>query len=569
MIQNDDIRPWIKSYDKGLAPDIEIPDKTCVDLLEESMKENPDRPVIYYMDKIFRFRDLDDLSARFASYLYKKGIGPGKVVGINLPNIPQYLIALSGAFRAGATVTGISPLLSPHEMAYQINNANVQALVTLDVLFEKNLLKIKDEVPGLETVITTGVGDYLGPARRILGSLLGKIPKGKCMPIPGKDVLRFHHVLKETRALPPKIKISPEETCLIQYTGGTTGIPKGTILTHANMTANFTQISAWVNFNAGCDVLCSAFPLFHLAGLMFSMAAMASQNPQCLIPDPRNTGHICRQIAKYSPTVMANVPTLYQMLLEEPVFKTLDFSSTRILISGAAPFSIESIHALEAVVGKGKVMEVYGMTEASPILTMNPFQGEKKPGSVGLPVHNTRIKLVDIETGTREVDFDEEGEIIASGPQITGGYHNRPEETANALRRFKGSTWLYSGDIGKMDKDGYLYIVDRLKDMVIVGGYKVFSREVEEKLGQHPDVEFCAIVGVPDPDRPGSEIVKAVIQMAADSTKKDAKKLEQEIISFCKENMASFKAPRIVEIVDEIPLTSVGKVDKKALRKVR
>jgi len=484
MAKNNDPRPWVNSYDKGLDADLAIPNVTYVDLLEKSMKEKPARPVLHYMGRTLTFMDLDDLSARFASYLQKNEIGQGRVVGINLPNIPEYLIAFAGALRAGCAVTGISPLLSPGEMEYQINDANADALVIMDVLFEKKLYKIKDKIPGLKKIITAGVGDSLPPVKRILGSLLGKIPKGKIMPVPGKEVLTFKRLFKENRPMASQIKISPEETCLIQYTGGTTGTPKGTLLTHANMAANVEQICKWINFETGHDVLCSAFPLFHLAGLIFGMVAMATQNPQCLIPDPRNIKHICKEMAERRPTIIANVPTLYQMLLEEPAFKTLNFSGTKIFISGAAPFSVESINTMESVVGKGKVMEVYGMTETSPILTMNPFHGKKKIGSVGLPIQNTMVKLVDIETGTREVGFDEEGEIIASGPQIMKGYHNKPEETDNALREYEGSKYFYSGDIGKMDKDGYLYIVDRIKDMLIVSGYKVFSREVEEKLYQ-------------------------------------------------------------------------------------
>ncbi len=206
------------------------------------------------------------------------------------------------------------------------------------------------------------------------------------------------------------------------------------------------------------------------------------------------------------------------------------------------------------------------MTEASPLLTMNPFHGKKKIGSVGLPIQNTKIKLVDLETGETEVGFNEEGEIIAGGPQIMKGYHNNPEETEHAIREFKGEKYFFTGDIGKMDEDGYIYIVDRAKDMLIVGGYKVFSREVEETLYQHPDIEFCAIVGVPDKKRPGNEIVKAVIQLTSEAKGKDRKQLEDDIIAFCRENKAPYKVPKIVEVVDEIPLTAVGKVDKKVLR---
>lgn len=296
------------------------------------------------------------------------------------------------------------------------------------------------------------------------------------------------------------------------------------------------------------------------------MIAMGTANTQCLIPDPRNTRHIAKEVKDHRVTIMANVPTLYQMLTDDPAFKALDFSALKICVSGAAPFSVEGINALEAVVGKGKILEVYGMTEASPLLTMNPFDGEKKIGSVGVPIQNTMIRIVDVETGTKEVGVNEAGEIIASGPQIMKGYHNKPDESAHALKDFQGTTYFYTGDIGKMDEEGYLYIVDRTKDMLIVGGFKVFSREVEETLYQHEAVEFCAIVGMPDEKRPGNEIVKAVIQLKAGAKQKDKQTLEDDIRAYCRETMAPYKRPKAIEFVDEIPLTAVGKVNKKALR---
>jgi len=559
-------QPWISSYDESVKQQLPIPDATFVDILKEGLVLNPERPALHYMGATLTFRELDDLSLKFASFLKEKGFGTGHVVGINLPNIPEYPIALAGALRAGCAVTGISPLLTAKEMEYQINDSGASAVVIMDTLFEERLYKIKDKVPGLKNIIVANVGNYLPVLKRILGNLLKKIPKGKIMPISGKDVLSFNNALEGQQPLSADIKIDPGDTCLIQYTGGTTGMPKGTVLTHANMVANHTHAREWVNFELGVDVLCSGFPYFHLAGLAFGMVAMGTANTQCLIPDPRNTKHICKEIGRYKATIVAMVPTLYHMLLDEPVFKILDFSELKICISGAAPFSVDGINAMEAVVGKGKVMEVYGMTEASPLLTMNPFHGKKKIGSVGLPIQNTKIKLVDLETGETEVGFNEEGEIIAGGPQIMKGYHNKPEETEHAIREFKGDKYFFTGDIGKMDEDGYIYIVDRAKDMLIVGGYKVFSREVEETLYQHPDIEFCAIVGVPDKKRPGNEIVKAVIQLTSEAKGKDEKQLEEDIIAFCRENKAPYKVPKIVEIIDEIPLTAVGKVDKKVLR---
>ncbi len=297
------------------------------------------------------------------------------------------------------------------------------------------------------------------------------------------------------------------------------------------------------------------------------MTSLANGIPQCLIPDPRNTKHICNEIENYRPTMLTNVPSLYQMLLEEPKFKTLDFTNCKACLSGAAPFAVESIQAFEAVVGKGKVMEVYGMTETSPILTMNPLTGTKKIGTVGVPVQSTRIKLVDVETGTHEVPVGEEGELIANGPQVMQGYYNKPEETTHALREFQDEKWLYTGDVARMDADGYFSIADRVKDMLIVGGFKVFSREVEETLYQHPAVEMCAIVGFPNPDRPGSELVKAVIQKTAAAQGQDeTNRWNRKSSNIAAKTWPHTKSPRLFNSWRSFPLTAVGKVDKKVLR---
>ena len=562
-----DGKPWLKHYDDGVDPEVTVPvDTSYADLFNASVKSNPTAPAVHFMGVTLSFGELDDLSARFAAYLTSCGCSRGDVVGINLPNIPQYVIALVGALRCGCAVTGVSPLLTPKEMAYQINDAGAKVLVTLDAIFEHRVMPIKDDVPGLKHIVCASIGDYLPFIKRMLGKLLKKIPTGAITQLPDKQVTAFMDVMKGHAGRVPAVAIAQTDTCLVQYTGGTTGLPKGVELTHGNIVTNIQQIVNWIDYQHGREVMCSAFPLFHMAGLMVCMASLTQNTPQCLIPDPRNTKHICNEIKTYSPTAMTNVPSLYQMLMETPGFESLDFSSCKAFISGAAPFAVESIQAFEAIVGKGKVLEVYGMTETSPIVTGNPLKGQSKIGSVGIPVQSTRVKLMDIETGTQEVAVGEEGELIVNGPQVMKGYLNKPEETAHAIREIDGERWLYTGDVARMDTDGYFSIADRVKDMLIVGGYKVFSREVEEKLYEHADVEFCAIVGLPNPDRPGSEIVKAVIQKPSGAGPVDLTALEADIRAYCKENMAPYKVPKIVEFVDEIPLTAVGKVDKKALR---
>ncbi len=560
-------RPWLKHYDPWVSGEIDVPNKTYTDLLEEGLSFAPQRPAVYFFGKTITFSELDGLSARFAEFLTSRGYGPGDVVGIHLVNIPQYLIVLAGSLRAGCAVSGVSFLLTANEMAHQLNDSGASLLVTTDASFEEKLFAISDRLSGLKDIVVTNLGDFLPPVKRLLGRMLKKIPSGKVLPMPGKQVFHLNRLLPLYSGRFEKPKLTPEDVCLIQYTGGTTGLPKGTLLTHRNIVANVTQARQWTDLKPEAhDIGLSAFPFFHLAGLMLGMMALSSSATQCLIPDPRDTGHICKQLQKYHPTLLANVPTLYQMLLAEPGFHRLDFSACRLCISGAAPFAEEAITALESVVGKGKVMEVYGMTETSPLLTMNPFSGKKKIGTVGIPIQSTQVKLVDLETGTREVPVGEAGELIARGPQVMAGYKDKPAETDHALREFEGEKWLYTGDVAVMDEDGYFTIVDRTKDMVNVGGYKVFSREVEEVLYQHKQIAFCAVIGRPNPGRPGSERVVAVIQPAGDFQKLDKPRLEKEILDFCRKTLAPYKVPRVVEFVESIPLTSVGKVDKKALR---
>ena len=561
-----DERPWLRSYDAGIAPDIDVPEGTYLDMLERGLTFKPDRAAFYFLGRKFTYRDLDTLSMRFASFLREKGCVPGDVVGINLPNTPQYLIAMAGTYRAGCVVSGVSPLLTPKEMAYQLNDLKAKVLVTLDAIYENRVQKIRDDVPALKCIVATNIADFMPPLKCVLAKLLKKVPMGKVDPIPGKVVVDFKRVVSEARPSLPKASIGPGDTCLIQYTGGTTGTPKGAVLTHRNMVANISQCIQWLHLEQASDVYCSGFPFFHAAGLFFGMVSMATSNTQCLIPDPRNTKHMCGEMSKYPPHIMLHVPSLYQMLVNDPAFSKIDFSHCEVCISGAAPFSSDGIAALEAVVGKGKLLELYGMTEASPIITMNPMKGKKKIGSVGIPLPGTRLKLVDVETGTKQVPLGEVGEVIVRGPQVMKGYHDKPEDTAGTLREFENEKWLYTGDVARMDEDGYFFIADRTKDMLIVGGFKVFSREVEEVLSQHKAVEFCAIIGISNPERPDSQIVKAVIQLSKEAAGRGHEDVKKEIMEYCRENLSAYKVPKIIEITEAIPLTAVGKVDKKALR---
>jgi long-chain acyl-CoA synthetase len=350
----------------------------------------------------------------------------------------------------------------------------------------------------------------------------------------------------------------------LYFTGGTTGRSKGAQLSACNIFINSAQANVFYDFRKAGETVASGFPLFHIGGAAVLFNALRQAATFILIPDPRNVAHFCAEMRAHPPTVLANVPALYQMLLNTPDFAALDFSGLRMAVAGAAPFAVEEIRRLEAVIGSGKYCEVYGMTETGPVQTLNPAQ-RFKPGFVGIPLPATEVRIVDVETGSRVLAVGEAGEIIVSGPQVMRGYFGLGDASAQALRVMDGKTWMYTGDIGFMDEEGYIRICDRAKDMLIVGGYKVFSVEVEAKLRELPFIEQCAVVGKPDTARPGNEIVQLYVQLRS-GVEMALDTASGEIATFCRAHMAPYKVPKEIFVIPAIPLTSVGKIDKKVLR---
>ncbi len=511
-----DAKIWLKSYDKHVKPTLDYPKESLGKLFDDAMAKYPDAPGCFFMEREISFKELREMIHRFATFLQKNGLKKGNRVAINLPNCPQYLAAHYGTLLVGGVASGCSPLLSPNELAYQINDSESKFFVTLDAVYAKVLVKVLDKTPNLECVITTNIADYMGlsKVKVALGKAIKKIPKGKVTPFPGKKVLDFKEVM-ESEIDVKKVSINTEkDLALLQYTGGTTGLPKGTELTHANIISNIEQIKTWLDVTEKDEgaVNLSAFPLFHLAGLAMSMTTVYTSSAQILIANPRDTDHIIKEMIDKKPRMVVNVPTLFLNIKNNPKIKDVSedtLNKIEVYVSGAAPFPAEAIRDFKSSLkANNKLLEVYGMTETSPILIMNPFRGKKKIGTVGLPVPDTELRLVDIETG-EQVDLGKPGEIICKGSQVTRGYYNKPE--ANSLTIIDG--WLHTGDVGVMDEDGYITIVDRTKDMLIVSGYKVYSVHVEDILTKHPDIELVAIIGLKDPNRPGSEIVKAVVQL--------------------------------------------------------
>jgi len=549
-------RPWLKSYDPDVPAEVSIPDVCLDQALTETFRRFETRPAFHCLGMSMTFGELLEASSRFARALGQRGVGRPDVVAVNLPNLPTYVVAVLGALRAGCAVSGLAPLLTADEMAYQLNDCGARVLVTLDSLLEGRFARVADQVPRVGTVLVAGAADFLPQA--------GAFPGAR--PLRGKEVRAFMDLLADGPGQAAGRERDPGDACFVQYTGGTTGPPKGAVLTHRNLVANLAMFEQWMRFERGRETWLSGFPMFHMAGLFVAMSALSTATAQVLVPDPRDLDHIIREIRAHRPQALCNVPSLYRMLLGQEAFRALDFSDLRTCLSGAAPFPADGIRALESVVGAGKLVEVWGMTETSPLITVNPARGRKKIGSVGLPLPGTRLRVVDLADGGTPLPPGREGELICSGPQVMKGYLNRPQETRNALREHDGALWMHTGDVGRMDEDGFVYVVDRAKDMIIVGGYKVFSSEVEDKLTGHPAVGMCALVGLPNPDRPDSEIVKLVVQKSPEARHTPDAQVEADLLAFAREKLAPYKVPRIVQFVEALPLTSVGKVNKKALR---
>ena len=560
---------WKKNWDPGLQDldpkDFEI---SFTDAIQKTFDESSDKIALTFQGLEITFGEIDKYANQFANMLIDNGFKKGDVVAVNLANIPEYPIAVVGILRAGCVLSGVSPLMSEVQMQYQLSDLGAGgrqvALVTLDAIFEGRLSKIAKKLPQLKLVVATSILGMFSKEDQEKMKAVAEIPSGEVTPLEGKVVLDFHDdVLAKYSTDPPNIKINPDDLAFIQYTGGTTGPPKGAMLTHKNIVSDLLIIQTWLKWEKGKGIALSGFPFFHIAGLFFCINCIYLGWMQCLIADPRNALYISNQIKQYKPTALVNVPSLFQILINFRKFKRLDHSNLEVCISAASPFPKESQEQLEAIVGEGKLMEVYGMTETSPLTTANPYKGKRILGSIGLPLLNTDLKLLDPDTG-KEVPLGDPGEICVRGPMVMQGYLNKPDETAKAI---DADGFMHTGDVAWMDEEGYLRIVDRTKDMIIVSGFKVFSTKIEDVLAEHPAVGTIALIGVPNLDRPGSEIVKAFIQLDPNyEYDGNEAALKEDIISFAKEKCSPYEVPKMIEITEELPLTLVGKVDKKILR---
>jgi long-chain acyl-CoA synthetase len=558
--------PWAESLGHISWQMPAVPDESIPEIVERHVTEAPDAPFIYYLGLQMSIGQVNDLANRLANMLRGLGVERGDVIGLHLPNSPQYVIGLLAAAKLGCPASGVSPLLKADEIVYQVSNANIRVLITLDQLFVPAAPVLDGRLPDLKAAIVTGPIDFLPGWKKTLAAWTGKVPK---VALPMLKHIRvcplWPALLKanNTRVFEP---CRMEDVFMIQYTGGTTGNPKGAELSLHNIMSNVVQNETMVEYETGREIFATVLPWFHIAGLSALFMGLRKRALMIVVPNPRDVTSFCKAMLKHPPTVLGNVPTLYQMLLGEPLFRKVDFSRLKIAVSGAAPAPVELIRRVEEVIGQGKFCEAYGLTETSPTLTINP-PGRARPGTIGVPLPGTDVRIVDAETGTKEMPFDEPGELIVNGPQVFRGYLGLPQETNKALRSFNGRTYFYTGDVARMDKDGYITICDRAKDMLIVGGYKVFSVEVENKLKEMAEIELSAVIGTPDQERPGNDVVNLYVQLSRAGRELGDDAVREKILNFCREKMAPFKVPKYIHFIAQIPLTPVGKVDKKALRK--
>jgi len=537
-------RPWTKHYDYWVRQHLSYPGRPLPDILAATAIDIPDWPATSFFGAELTFLDLKRRSDAFAAALARLGIVKGDRVGIMLPNCPQYIIAAFGILRLGAVVVNINPTYTAREVLVVLKDSGARGIVTLDALVPV-IAGIRGQTP-LEWVVVTTLSDYMP------------------QPIVSADVpdtLSFT-ALSSERGQTPVVAIAPGDLAVLQYTGGTTGTPKGAMLTHANIFANVVQTESWTNpmhLFARAERYLVVIPYFHIYAFTVCMMVGIRFGALQIIHPKYDPDQVLTSIRAFRPTYFPAVPTVFVSLLNHARVAEFSLDKVRTFNSGGAPCPLEVIEAFEQKIGR-PLNEGYGLSETSPVTHSTPQLAVRKPGTIGLPFPDTDIKIVDVDTGTRELPIGESGELCVSGPQVMRGYWNQPEESARVLRTdANGRVWFHTGDIARMDEDGYFAIVQRKKDMMIVDGFNVYPSEVEAVLYQHPAVRLAAAIGVPDAYH--GEVVKACIALKPDTTVTAA-----DIIAYCRKNLTEYKVPRLVEIRDTLPMSAVGKILYRVLR---
>ena len=552
-----DPRPWHRLYDSGVPPAVEFQDLTLPQWLERAARDYGERPALLFLNGRLTYRELKDQVDRLATALAAMGVARETKVAIQLPNLPQFVIAYYAVQSLGAVAVPTNPIYTPREIEHQWNDAGCTVAVVADFIYEHRVKEIQSRLP-IRQYIIASIPEYL----RFPLSLLAPLKLRRQQPplaarvAPAPNLRFFRALIRATEPNPPQVVVRMDDVSTLLYTGGTTGVSKGAVLTHANLSSNLQQMRAWFSqAQDGREVVLGALPFFHSFGLTVSMnLAVGLGAANVLIPNPRDVPNIVKSVVKHRITLFAAVPATYQAVCNYPNVNRLDLSSIKICNSGSAPLAVEVLNRFEQLTG-GKISEGFGLTETSPVTHCNPLYGTRKIGSIGVPLPSTDAKVVDAETGTRDLPTNEVGELIIQGPQVMRGYWNKPGETAAMIK----DGWLYTGDLCRIDEDGFCFIVGRKKDMILCSGFNVYPDEIDRVLMGHPAVLEAATIGLPDQKR--GETVKSFIvlrpghQLNAD-----------EVMTFCRENLAPYKVPRAVEFRDSLPRSSVLKILRRELR---
>jgi long-chain acyl-CoA synthetase len=568
-------QPWsTPHWPKGVPHDVSGYDKPLFTILDDAAANYPNQTYTIFSDATRTFAQVKDTADRIANFLHAQGVAQGDRVAIFLPNLPHYPEIYFGILKAGAICVTCNPLYTASELNYQLNDAGAKALFCMDhpQFYPTTVEAVKGT--GVEMVVICSVKSYLPWIKGLLGGLLGKIPKA-ASHAPGH--LFFDNVVAGAKPEPPTMTINPaEDLALIIYTGGTTGVPKGAALTHSNFMHNLAVSAAWIRLvhepgmppeklrTGGFHCYLGVLPWYHSFGMTCALLSACAIGARLIcVPDPRAGDppftEVLKIVQKHRPTLMPAVPTIFVAFANHALLDQFDLTSLMGCFSGGAPLPPEVCKRFEENTGS-VIFEGYGLSETAPVASVNPTNtDQRRIGSIGFPTPGTDIKILDVETSQTELPQGEDGEVAISGPQVMKGYWNRPAETTEVFRAIEGRQYFLTGDIGHIDEDGYIVITDRKKDMILVGGFNVYPREVEDVLFTHPKVELVAVVGVPD--KTSGEAVKAFIKVMAGQTC-----TEEEIMAFCKENLTGYKRPKLIEFREEIPTSSIGKVLRRILR---
>lgn len=553
-----DDRPWTKRYDEGVPTEVPIPTHPVHDFLRKSAARFPDNTAIIFKGRRITYRELDEASDAIAAGLVANGFAKGDRAVIYMANTPQSVITFYGILKAGGIVIATNPLYSERELEHQLADCGAETVFVMTLFYDRLKRVQKSGHTAVKRIIVTNIKEYLPSHLRLLFGLLKEKKEGHHAVLEPGDVW-FQDFLAAGRQAPPaRVEVGPDDIALLQYTGGTTGVAKGAIALHRNLASNTVMVRSWLaDLREGEEIIIGAIPFFHSYGMVTVLClAPAVGAAMIAIPNPRDLKDVLSSINKYRPTVYPGVPAMYIAINNNPDVAAgkYDLKSIRACISGSAPLLLETKTKFEEISG-AKLVEGYGLTEAHVVTHANPIYGENRAG-IGLPLPNVEARIVSAEDGDEIMPVGEIGELIIRSPSVMAGYWQMPTETANCLR----DGWLYTGDIARMDEDGYFYIEDRKKDMIIAGGFNIYPREVEEVLAEHPAVLEVAVAGVPDARR--GETVKAwIVKKPGDPT------TEEQIIEWSKERLAKYKYPRLIEFRDELPRTTVGKVLKRELVK--